>query len=174
MLIELFMHGKTIICETCGFDYNPPPNAKDLVSNITLDSDSAEESYEKETPEEYESQEESEIPESSEASEPSEEEIQPENSDNAFNEYSNQVPKQPDWAQPPPITQNGKFSKITEKNILKALSSNWKSMRELARELNIQDAREFYILRMTLNDMNRKGLITMDFQIDRVLIRRKK
>jgi hypothetical protein len=152
MLIEQFLHGKTIICEICGFDYNPPPNAKDLVSNLIMDSSNSN----------------------------NEEIIGEEDADTE----DNQNPQKVAIDQNQSIQQNQsnyqdfmineKTTRINEKNILKILTGNWKSIRELARELNVQDAREFYILRMTLNDMNRKGLITMDFQIDRVLIRRKK
>jgi DNA-directed RNA polymerase subunit RPC12/RpoP len=62
--------------------------------------------------------------------------------------------------------------RVNEKNILKCLTSNWIPLRNLASNLGIIDKREFYILRMKLNEMNRRGLIQMDFQLDRVLIRR--
>lgn len=171
MLIEQFINGKTIICESCGFDYNPPANAKDIIS--TISPDEVEEIDEQKLNEGY----------NEGYNEGFNEENNEENKEekNTYDEKNNEKLKPNVVYHEENLGQhnyesfmvNGQYSRINEKMILKSLSGNWKTMRELARDLNVQDAREFYVLRMILNEMHRKNIITMDFQIDRVLIRRK-
>ena len=72
----------------------------------------------------------------------------------------------------PVIQIDDSHPRVNEHNILKSLSQNWIPLRNLASNLGIIDKREFYILRMKLNEMNRRGLIQMDFQLDRVLIKK--
>lgn len=168
MLIEQFISGKTIICESCGFDYNPPPNAKDVISTATSNSYEEDEENEFQEPEEFE-----EYEEEFKEYKGYEENKEPKEKNNLDSKESNENFQQ-NLDDQQNFMVNGQYSRINEKMILKSLTGNWKTMRELARELNVQDAREFYVLRMILNEMHRKNIITMDFQIDRVLIRRKR
>jgi len=72
----------------------------------------------------------------------------------------------------PVIQIDDSHPRVNEQNILKSLSHNWIPLRQLASNLGIIDKREFYILRMKLNEMNRRGVIQMDFQLDKVLIKK--
>ena len=66
-----------------------------------------------------------------------------------------------------------KHPRINEKNILKKLRAQyWVSLVNLKTHLGVINSRELYLLRMRLNEMKRKGLVQMDFQVNRVLIRK--
>ncbi len=62
--------------------------------------------------------------------------------------------------------------RINKDNILRALSFNWITLKELAKKIEVLGRREIYVLRMKLNELNRLGYIQMDFQVDKVLIRK--
>lgn len=64
--------------------------------------------------------------------------------------------------------------RVNRNNILQALSFEWKTLRQLANAIEVNDKREFYLLRMKINEMRRQGSIEVDYQVDRVLIRRKR
>ena len=69
------------------------------------------------------------------------------------------------------IIQN--HQRITEKNILRKLRTKyWISLVKLKNDLRVINNRELYLLRMKLNEMKRNGLVQMDFQVNRVLIRK--
>ncbi|MHA1727986.1 MAG: hypothetical protein ACTSWY_04570 [Promethearchaeota archaeon] len=70
--------------------------------------------------------------------------------------------------------KNLRHPKINTENILKYLKLNeWISLSKLGKKFGIVNKRELYILRMNLNGMNHRGLIQMDFQVNRILIRKK-
>jgi hypothetical protein len=62
--------------------------------------------------------------------------------------------------------------RINKDNILRALSFNWITLKDLAEKIEVVGRKEFYVLRMKLNELNRQGYIQMDFQVDKVLIRK--
>ena len=59
-----------------------------------------------------------------------------------------------------------------EPPILRGLSFNWITLKELAEKIGVVGRKEFYVLRMKLNELNRSGYIQMDFQVNQVLIRK--
>ena len=66
-----------------------------------------------------------------------------------------------------------KHPRINEKNILKKIKvRDWTSLVKLKNNLLVINTKELYILRMLLTEMKRRGLIQMDFQVNRVLIRK--
>lgn len=72
----------------------------------------------------------------------------------------------------PIIHVDDNHPKINEKNIIRGLSFEWKSLRELSNAIGVSNRKEFYILRMKINEMRRNGLIEVDYQVDRVMLRR--
>jgi len=79
----------------------------------------------------------------------------------------------------PPVTLKKTSAKIKETHprinkdtILRGLSFNWITLKELAEKIGIVGRKEFYVLRMKLNELNRLGYIQMDFQVNQVLIRK--
>ena len=67
---------------------------------------------------------------------------------------------------------NTNILSINEKKILKTLSFNWLSITELANEVGALDKKQFYLLRMKLNEMQKSGLIQIDNQVNKIMIRR--
>lgn len=66
-----------------------------------------------------------------------------------------------------------KHPRINEKNILRKLKvRDWTSLVKLKNNLVVINNKELYLLRMKLNEMKRNGLVQMDFQVNRVLIRK--
>ncbi|MBN2155143.1 MAG: hypothetical protein JW776_03810 [Candidatus Lokiarchaeota archaeon] len=72
----------------------------------------------------------------------------------------------------PLVTVKDTHPRINKDNILRALSFNWITLQDLAQKISVLGRREFYVLRMKLNELNRLGYIQMDFQVNRVLIRK--
>ncbi len=70
----------------------------------------------------------------------------------------------------PPVKET--HPRINRNNILRALSFNWMTLTELAQKIGVVGRKEFYVLRMKLNELNRLGYIQMDFQLNKVLIRK--
>ena len=63
--------------------------------------------------------------------------------------------------------------RINDKNILKNLRMNeWTSLEKLRDKIGIYNNRELYLLRMNLNELKRIGTIQMEFQVNKVLIRK--
>jgi len=91
--------------------------------------------------------------------------------------YGGLTPKQPVVQPPesptrPPVTVKDTHPRINKDNILRALSFNWITLEELAQKIGVLGRKEFYVLRMKLNELNRLGYIQMDFQVNQVLIRK--
>jgi hypothetical protein len=63
--------------------------------------------------------------------------------------------------------------RINDKNILKNLRMNeWTTLEKLRDKIGIYNNRELYLLRMNLNELKRIGTIQMEFQVNKVLIRK--
>ncbi|TFG20305.1 MAG: hypothetical protein EU530_03785 [Promethearchaeota archaeon] len=79
-------------------------------------------------------------------------------------------PPQP--SERPNIPVPSPHPRINKDNILRALNFNWISLKDLAQKIGVVGRKEFYVLRMKLNELNRQGYIQMDFQVNQVLIRK--
>ena len=62
--------------------------------------------------------------------------------------------------------------RLNKDTILRALSFNWITLKDLAGKIGVVGRKEFYVLRMKLNELNRLGYLQMDFQVNKVLIRK--
>ena len=81
--------------------------------------------------------------------------------------------KRPPIAPPrPQVPLKETHPRINKKVILRALSFNWITLKDLAQKIEVVGRKEFYVLRMKLNELNRQGYIQMDFQMNKVLIRK--
>ncbi|MCP4763849.1 MAG: hypothetical protein GY870_18905 [archaeon] len=145
MQIEQILRGKTVICELCGFEYGVTINDfRDIKPGG--------------------------IPEPQNLYSP-EDLLQK----GKLKGFQKPLAKRVPFAlnlNPFPINET--HTTVNETVVLKALTYEWITLNNLARAIGInsQNSRDFYILRMRLNEMNRKNLIQMDFQINRVLIRK--
>jgi len=77
-----------------------------------------------------------------------------------------------------PINGPGGFtnalSKISETEILKNLKFNWISLKDFGNKIGVHDKREIYVLRMKINEMANRGLIDVDYKVNKILIRRRR
>lgn len=145
MQIEEILEGKTVICEICGSEFSP--NIQDFRDVIPAKGMEPQNLF------------------------------RPEDLKNLFRPdmqpRRDDKRKHPSPPAPPLIHIDDNHPRINENNILANLVPNeWITLRKLANKIEILDAREFYILRMKLNEMSRNKLIQMEFQINKVLIRR--
>ncbi|MBD3352531.1 MAG: hypothetical protein GF364_13670 [Candidatus Lokiarchaeota archaeon] len=154
MQIERILKGETVICEMCGYEYSASiQDYRDMIPNQGMEPQNL---YE---PDDF--------------------------LNKRTNVYKKQTfprmrpphplqhPRRLNMAKAPQkITVDDNHPQINEKNIIQNLSHSWKTLKQLAEDIGIHDRREFYILRMKLNEMNRNKQIKMDFQLHRVLIRK--
>jgi hypothetical protein len=143
MQVQQIINGKKVICEACGFEYGASvEDIRDLIPAKGIEPPNL---------------------------------LRPEDLGN-FGKFGGPNPIHPD-SRPvtptePRIRMKDTHPRINTDRILRALSFNWITMKDLAEKIGVLGKREFYVLRMKLNELNRLGYIQMDFQVNRVLVRK--
>lgn len=143
MQIQRIINGKKVICEACGLEYSASvDDIRDLIPAQGIEPPNL---------------------------------LRPEDLDK-FGKFGGPDPKRPNFEMNKttrvqvPVTDT--HPRINTDKILRALSFNWITLNDLAQKIGVLGKREFYVLRMKLNELNRSGYIQMDFQVNRVLIRK--
>lgn len=145
MQIKRIMKGKKVICEACGFEYGA--TKKELQDLRDLSPAIGDEPPNLLRPEDM----------------------------GSFGRPGLKRPNRDPTIPPaprPPVTVKDTHPRINRDKILRALSFNWITLKDLAQKIGVVGRKEFYVLRMKLNELNRQGYIQMDFQVKKVLIRK--
>ena len=142
MQIQRIMRGKKVICEACGFEYGA--TKQELRDLIPAHGEEAPNL------------------------------LRPEDM-GTFGRPGLQRPMRNPSRTPtprPPVAVKDTHPRINKDNILRAISFNWITLKDLAQKIGVVGRKEFYVLRMKLNELNRLGYLQMDFQVNQVLIRK--